>query len=126
MENNSEAQLAIYHAILIAKMCISKFKCGTYFNLLLVFLKEVDNEKILILYPLPPPPPCNLNGVFHICVCTDLYRNVNVVIIHASELFKTTKTSLLVAYSKLLSSETYMKYVILLILFCFHRNCPYM
>ena len=46
LKNNSEVQLVINHVILIAKMCISKFKYSTYFNLLLLFEKEVN---------LPPP-----------------------------------------------------------------------
>ena len=46
LENNSEAQLIINHVILIAKMCISKSKYSTYFNLLLLFEKEVNIRKL--------------------------------------------------------------------------------
>ena len=46
LENNSEVQLVINHVILIAKMCISKFKYSTYFNLLLLFEKEVNIRKL--------------------------------------------------------------------------------
>ena len=45
LENNSEVQLAINHVIQTAKMCISKFKYSTYFNLLLLFEKEVNIRK---------------------------------------------------------------------------------
>ena len=46
LENNSEAQLVITHVILIAKMCISRFKYSAYFNLLLLFEKEVNIRKL--------------------------------------------------------------------------------
>ena len=46
LENNSEVHLAINHVILIAKMCINKFKNSTYFNLLLLFEKEVNIRKL--------------------------------------------------------------------------------
>ena len=46
LENNSEVQFVINHVILIAKMCISKFKYSTYFNLLLLSEKEVNIRKL--------------------------------------------------------------------------------
>ena len=37
---NSGNVLAIIHAILIAKMCISKYRYGKYFDLFLLFERE--------------------------------------------------------------------------------------
>ena len=37
MKNQNQMQLAINRVILITKMCLSKFKYGTYFSLLLLF-----------------------------------------------------------------------------------------
>ena len=42
-ESNSDV-LAINHVILIAKMCISKYRYGKYFDLLLLFEKELSSR----------------------------------------------------------------------------------